>query len=408
MMIEQTNENKNYLAMDGLGNRTTVNLRSGVDQVYNVNDLTNRYTAIDSPSQNLIYDTAGNLTQDHDGYRYVYGHENRIARIYKVDGQTEITVAQYAYDALGRRIWKYDPAETAANTYYYYNDQWQILCEYTDDSTCRQWLTYGNYVDEVLSRSTNPTAVLAMQFYAHDHLYSPAALAISTGYTVLERYEYDAYGKVAIIARGTDNTWYTADDITLTASANNNLFTFTGRQLDILDGGALHHMHYRHRDYSPQLSRFMQEDPYGIILINSHLNFFNPQHQYLTGVNVYDYILSNPIILADSYGLTCSPCGSQEDIDAQYKECKANVAIQTAACAIAGRLTCTGVCRGNRWCTAGCMSGVTSLCSAGAYYGLITCDDMKAWCENGGKGPRPGGIFSPWPYLPGEEFPSFP
>ena len=141
--------------MDDLGNRTTVNLRSGADQVYAADtpNITNRYTAVGG--QPLAYDAAGNLTQDHDGYRYVYDYENRITRIYKLNGQTEIDVAYYAYDALGRRIRKVD-AVASETAYYYYNDQWQILCEYADDTTFRQLFTYGNYIDEVLSRNAHP------------------------------------------------------------------------------------------------------------------------------------------------------------------------------------------------------------------------------------------------------------
>ncbi|NLW83450.1 MAG: hypothetical protein GXY41_03450 [Phycisphaerae bacterium] len=274
--------------MDDLGNRTTVNLRSGANQVYATDtpNITNRYTAVGG--QPLAYDAAGNLTQDHDGYRYVYDHENRITRIFKLNGQTEIDVAQYAYDALGRRIGKYDAA-AMETTFYYYNDQWQILAEYTDDTTCRQWFTYGNYIDEVLSRNAHPYGlILAMQYYAHDHLYSPAALANYNGFTVWERYEYDAYGKVTITGRGADNLWYTADDVTLSASAYNNPFTFTGRQLDILDNGNLHHMHYRHRDYSPALGRFLQHDPLGIDPMSSELNYFKPEMQYNDGHNLYN------------------------------------------------------------------------------------------------------------------------
>jgi len=124
-----------------------------------------------------------------------------------------------------------------------------------------------------------------MLYYVHDHLYSPAALTNASGLTVWERYEYDAYGKVTITGRGADLSWYTADDVTLTVSAYHNPFTFTGRQLDILDGGALHHMHYRHRDYSPQLGRFMQHDPLG----------------YIKTVNFYDYVLSTPTTFVDPY-----------------------------------------------------------------------------------------------------------
>ena len=74
-------------------------------------------------------------------------------------------------------------------------DQWQILAEYTDDTTCRQWFTYGNYIDEVLVMNDGADDT----YYAHDHLYSPAALLDDTG-AVVERYEYDACGKVAILA----------------------------------------------------------------------------------------------------------------------------------------------------------------------------------------------------------------
>lgn len=80
----------------------------------------NRYTSIDS--QPLLYDDAGSLTLDKAGYHYVYDYENRITRIYKLDGQTEITVARFAYDALGRRIMKEDSLNAANTRYYYYND----------------------------------------------------------------------------------------------------------------------------------------------------------------------------------------------------------------------------------------------------------------------------------------------
>ncbi|NLW83446.1 MAG: hypothetical protein GXY41_03430 [Phycisphaerae bacterium] len=57
------------------------------------------------------------------------------------------------------------------------NDQWQIPAEYTDDTTCRQWYTYGNYIDEVLIRNTHLAGMpLTMRYYAHDHSYSSAAL----------------------------------------------------------------------------------------------------------------------------------------------------------------------------------------------------------------------------------------
>jgi RHS repeat-associated protein len=204
-----------------------------------------------------------------------------------------MTAARYAYDALGRRIWKYGPTAAAPNVVYYYNDQWQILCEYTGDTTCRQWFTYGNYVDEVLSRNAHPMPIPAMQFYTHDHLYSPAALANYFGNAVLERYEYDAYGRVQVLS---------SEFSVLSSSQYANLYAFTGRQLDILDSGALHHMHYRHRDYSPKLGRFMQHDPLGHLVILGRGGLSPNLHNYFD-INLYAYAKESPLLFRDSNGL---------------------------------------------------------------------------------------------------------
>ncbi len=51
----------------------------------------------------LTYDNAGNTTEDERAYEYDY--ENRIVRITDVN---DANVAEFAYDALGRRIKKVD------------------------------------------------------------------------------------------------------------------------------------------------------------------------------------------------------------------------------------------------------------------------------------------------------------
>ena len=87
---------------------------------------------------------------------------------------------------------------------------------------------YGNYIDEVLVMKA---ADGNDYYYLHDHLYSPAVMLDSTG-TVVERYEYDAYGKVHVL------------EADFTADADNqsdygNPYLFTGRRLDLLDSGNL-------------------------------------------------------------------------------------------------------------------------------------------------------------------------
>jgi RHS repeat-associated protein len=96
--------------------------------------------------------------------------------------------------------------------------------------------------------------------------------------TVLERYDYDAYGATHIM-----DASYTAR----TASAVGNPYTFTGRELDTLDGGNLKTMHYRHRSYDPFVGRFGQQDPIG----------------YRGGMGLYGYVKSRPSMFVDPYGL---------------------------------------------------------------------------------------------------------
>ena len=54
-----------------------------------------------------------------------------------------------AYDALGRRIRKFD-SDANETTHYYHNYNWQVLCEYNGSETYPRLLIYGNYIDEVL------------------------------------------------------------------------------------------------------------------------------------------------------------------------------------------------------------------------------------------------------------------
>ena len=107
--------------------------------VLNNPNTNNEYDTIGGNS--LAYDAAGNMTEDADGYDYTYDYENRLVEI--DDGGD---VADYTYDALGRRIQKI--ADSVTTRYYY--DGWRVLTE-TDENDDRQRdYIYGNYLDEVL------------------------------------------------------------------------------------------------------------------------------------------------------------------------------------------------------------------------------------------------------------------
>ena len=181
--------------------------------------------------------------------------------------------AEYAYDALGRRIRKVD-AVAAVTTLYYYDPDWRCLEEY-EGGTLDRLYVYGNYIDEVVLSGGTAGAYYTL----HDHLHSAVALLDTGTGAVLERYEYDAYGTVHVF----DGSWNTR-----TTSAYGNPYTFTGRRLDSLDNGNLEIMYYRYRTYDPYVGRFLQYDPVGIILDPGERDHFRPTDQYEDGVHLYN------------------------------------------------------------------------------------------------------------------------
>jgi RHS repeat-associated protein len=282
-------------AMDALGNRTgNQTLRDEGTVNFTVQSSTNRYTSIGGGS--ISHDDAGNLTVDKDGYEYFYDYENRVV---KIEDSSSNEVARYDYDALGRRIRKVDSV-AGATTLYYYNPDWQCLAEYSGAGALQRYYVYGNYIDEplIMHRQSDGKDF----YFAQDHLYSTVVLIDDSG-SVVERYEYDAYGTAHIM-----DASYNAR----TVSSYGNPYTFTGRRLDVLDGGDLLRMHYRHRDYDVYAGRFIQHDPLGVDPGGARDNPFGAIRQYSESMNTYEILGSNTVMKVDPYG-----CFSMSGFDIQ-------------------------------------------------------------------------------------------
>jgi RHS repeat-associated protein len=106
----------------------------------------------------------------------------------------------------------------------------------------------------------------ATSFYDADGLGTITSLTNTAG-ALAETYTFDSFGK------------QTASSGSLT-----NPFQYTGREFD----AETSLYYYRARYYDPSTGRFLSEDPIGLA----------------GGVNVYDYVMNNPLIGFDSWGLS--------------------------------------------------------------------------------------------------------
>jgi len=190
-------------------------------------------------------------------------------------------------------------APAGETTLYYHNYNWQVLAEYDGSNNLQRKFIYGNgtespqwRIDEVLLMKAGENDY----YYAHDHLYSPAALIDSSG-TVLERYEYDAYGNCSILE---PNFAPDPDG----KSDYENPYYFDGKPLDLLDNGGLELMVWPYRNYSTYLGRWYQPDKLGMIPNdNKEINPLDLMYQYTDGMNLYEYVSSNPVNRVDPFGL---------------------------------------------------------------------------------------------------------
>ena len=241
---------------DPVGNRLTA---EGVadDWSYNNNNELQGYDGV-----SFQYDANGSTIQKNDNgvvTNYIYNVEDRLERV--EDGSGSL-ISTYYYDPFGRRLWK---EVGGVRTYFFYADE-GLIGEY--DGTGAEIKTYG-----YKPGSTWTTDPLFMKigskyyFYQNDHLGTPQKLTAVNG-AVVWAAKYNSFGEAII-------------DVSSTII--NNL-RFPGQYYDGETG-----LHYNwHRYYNPRSGRYSRPDPIG----------------FLGGdVNLYRFVLANPVRLIDAYGL---------------------------------------------------------------------------------------------------------
>ncbi|MEK7857186.1 MAG: RHS repeat-associated core domain-containing protein [Acidobacteriota bacterium] len=205
----------------------------------------------------LNYDLKGNLTGNNNGQVYAFDHENRMQSA-TIPATPDPLVAQYTYDATGRRVSK----NFGGLTTIYVSAGLQEIAEYENGAASASPLrsyVFGSYIDEPVMMVVGTEKY----FYHSNNLYSVAAITNAAG-AVVERYRYDPYGKVTILA---------PDGTERTESAIGNPWTFTGRRLDAETGL----YYFRARYYSAELGRFIGRDPLGYVDgMGLYGNYFSP------------------------------------------------------------------------------------------------------------------------------------
>ena len=256
-------------ALDALGNRTTVTA-NGTTTTYSHNNM-NAYTTVGN--ETLQYDGNGNMLSD-GSHTYQYNYRNRMI------GVDNGTTSTYQYDALDRRISK----TTATDTILFFYRGVQCIEELHANIPSGEgqgWVShttvsyiYGTAIDDILSMHRN-----SQNYYYHkNHLGSVMAITDSMG-AIVETYDYDPYGTPNI---------YNAAGSEIIVSNIGNTILFTGREYDY----ETELYYFRARALHSVLGRFIQHDP---------LN-------YIDGMNMYSYVLNNPIKKTDRFGMATTDC----------------------------------------------------------------------------------------------------
>jgi RHS repeat-associated protein len=262
-----TNRSVTY-NIDQMGNRTSV-VDTGATTAYTqANGGLNQYAQVGT---NAVSNGREHEIASYQNVSYGYINDERLSSL-NGNGNSY----QLAYDAMGRCVSR---TLNSATTYYIYDAEKPIV-EYNSAGAVVARNLYGKAIDEILLRID---ATLGTSYYQDDHEGSVTHLTNGSG-SITEKYKYDVFGAPTILD-GSGNT--------LSASAKNNRFMFTGREYTSTFGV----YEYRARAYHPGLGRFTGEDPKGF-----------DAGDY----NLFRYCHNDPEDLTDPMGLEFTNTGGVE------------------------------------------------------------------------------------------------
>ena len=219
----------------------------------------------------LRYDASGALTEiagPEGARRFDYDLDGHLIRARTPQGEV-----RYGYAPNGLRLWR----EAGGERTDFLSDGRRVVGELVGGRVRRGYVHGDDGVDDLLAASVHGEGARPSQLFAHhDLLQSVVALSDGRGERVA-RFRYGAFGE----SRAAEGP-----------AAAGFRFRYTGREHDELTGL----YHYRARSYAPELGRFTSPDPSG----------------RKGGLNLYAYVLNDPVRFVDPYGLRAETPGNAD------------------------------------------------------------------------------------------------
>ncbi len=171
--------------LDLVGNREAHTDRAGETTAYTLLNEGNEYATIDGTG--VVYDLAGNLTEDEDDRLYVYDEQNRLI---EVQDASRTPVATFTYDALGRRV---SSVVDGVETRYYYDGKSVIEERDASDVRTAYHVNGGQFIDERVATSKEGGAAPAFSYPLLNRNFSVAGRGNASGSTI-SRQDFSAVG----------------------------------------------------------------------------------------------------------------------------------------------------------------------------------------------------------------------
>jgi len=252
-----------------------------IDQT-RTHNRSNQLVTLDSDGIGLAYDKNGNMLEvptggaalDGPPRRLVWDAWNRLKEVHFHEDNADRIIAEYQYDAQTRRIITLADEVTR---HHYYNDEWRSVEERLDEDTTAErqhvWHPEDRWELILRDRSSGGYGDLDERLYSLKDQLDPVAICDATG-SVVERYEYTAFGMVSIS---------NASFIAQPSSSYDWSFLFHGEFRDT----ATHWYNYGYRYYMPEFGRWPDRDPIG----------------ERGGINLYGMVGNGPVNWVDWFGM---------------------------------------------------------------------------------------------------------